>query len=97
IKTVDAAGLVTGTPERQSLRIVQTPQGFDRTVLARAHVEQGSLATDDATLVERLGLPVLVVEGHPDAFKVTTAADLLRAERLVADRAPPRRAPRRSM
>lgn len=97
IKTVDAAGLVTGTPVRQSLRIVQTPQGFDRAVLARAHVEHGSLATDDAGLVERLGVPVLVIPGDPGAFKVTTWQDLHRAERLVADRAPPRRAQRRSM
>ena len=91
IKSVDAAGLVTGTPERQSLRAVQTPQGFDRATLGRGPMPHGSLATDDAALVERLGLPVLVVDGHPDAFKVTTPADLQRAERLVADR-PPRRA-----
>ncbi len=92
IKSVDAAGVVTGTPDRQSLRAVQTPQGFDRATLAGAHA-QGSLATDDAALVERLGVPVLVVDGHPDAFKVTTAADLLRAERLVADRVAPPGAP----
>jgi 2-C-methyl-D-erythritol 4-phosphate cytidylyltransferase len=84
VKCVDAAGLVTTTPERSSLRAIQTPQGFDLHTLLRAHAE-GSLATDDAALVERLGLPVLVVEGHPDAFKVTTRADLERAERLVAE------------
>ncbi|MGV1007119.1 MAG: 2-C-methyl-D-erythritol 4-phosphate cytidylyltransferase [Dermatophilaceae bacterium] len=88
VKVVDASGVVTATPERTSLRAVQTPQGFERDTLVRAHA-LGSLATDDAALVERLGVPVLVVEGHPDAFKVTTAADLQRAERLVASRAAP--------
>lgn len=83
IKTVDGAGRVTGTPDRMSLRAIQTPQGFDREVLSRAH-DSGSAATDDAALVERLGLPVVVVGGRPEAFKVTDAADLRRAERLVA-------------
>jgi 2-C-methyl-D-erythritol 4-phosphate cytidylyltransferase len=83
IKAVDAAGLVTGTPDRRSLRAIQTPQGFQRPVLVAAH-EHGSSATDDAALVERLGLPVLVVAGRPEAFKVTTSEDLHRAERLVA-------------
>lgn len=84
IKVIDATGRVTGTPERTSLRAIQTPQGFDRAGLLRAH-ECGSVATDDAALVERLGLPVLVVAGDPAAFKVTQAADLPRAERLASE------------
>ena len=54
VKTVDAEGLVTGTPDRVSLRAVQTPQGFRRAVLLAAHAS-GAVATDDAALVERRG------------------------------------------
>ncbi len=71
------------TPERSPLRAVQTPQGFRRDVLERAHAES-SEATDDAGLVERLGERVLVVEGDPRALKVTTPADLEAAARILA-------------
>ena len=83
IKVVDSAGRVVATPERSQLRAVQTPQGFRRDVLERAHAES-SEATDDAGLVERLGETVLVVEGDPRALKVTTPADLEAAARILA-------------
>jgi 2-C-methyl-D-erythritol 4-phosphate cytidylyltransferase len=83
IKVVDAAGVITGTPDRAVLRAVQTPQGFDATVL-RAAYDSGLAATDDAALVELTGHPVRVVDGDPLAFKVTTPEDLAAAERLVA-------------
>lgn len=83
IKTVDAAGTITGTPDRSTLRAVQTPQGFDATVL-RAAYASGVTATDDAALVEALGHDVVVVEGDAMAFKVTAPEDLARAERLLA-------------
>ncbi|WP_369813596.1 2-C-methyl-D-erythritol 4-phosphate cytidylyltransferase [Terrabacter sp. Soil810] len=83
IKQVDADGFVVGTPERSALRAVQTPQGFRRDVLERAHAVS-SEATDDAGLVERLGERVLVVEGDPRALKVTTPSDLEAAARLLA-------------
>ena len=67
----------------RTLRAVQTPQGFRRDVLERAHAES-SEATDDAGLVERLGETVLVVEGDPRALKVTTPADLEAAARILA-------------
>jgi len=82
IKTVDADGVITGTPDRASLRAVQTPQGFDAKVL-RAAYASGLTATDDAALVEALGHHVRVVDGDPLAFKVTTPEDLARAELLV--------------
>ncbi|NHA70348.1 2-C-methyl-D-erythritol 4-phosphate cytidylyltransferase [Phycicoccus flavus] len=82
VKTVDEQGLVTGTPDRGTLRAVQTPQGFDRQVLLAAHAS-GVDATDDAALVERTGHRVRVVEGDPLAFKVTTPEDLERAARLL--------------
>lgn len=83
VKRVDAEGLVVETPPRASLRAVQTPQGFSVDVLRRAHAGDVAGVTDDAGLVERLGLPVRVVPGHLDAEKVTTPFDLERARRRV--------------
>jgi 2-C-methyl-D-erythritol 4-phosphate cytidylyltransferase len=72
------------TVDRAALRAVQTPQGFPIDVLRRAHAVGDPGATDDAGMVEALGLPVVLVPGHPRAFKVTTALDLVLAEALVA-------------
>ncbi|HCA87841.1 MAG TPA: 2-C-methyl-D-erythritol 4-phosphate cytidylyltransferase [Streptomyces sp.] len=80
---------VVGTPERARLRAVQTPQGFDRATLVLAHdtvALEGDGATDDAGMVERLGLPVVVVPGHEEAFKVTRPLDLVLAEAVLARR-----------
>ena len=84
IKAVDANGVVLGTPERAGLRAVQTPQGFATDLLLRAY-ERANTAdfTDDASLVERLGGQVQVVDGDPLAFKITTRLDLLLAEAIV--------------
>ena len=84
IKVVDAGGVITATPLRDSLRAVQTPQGFDRALLTAAHAS-GAAATDDAALVEALGHDVIVVGGDPLALKITTVDDLARAERLLSD------------
>lgn len=88
IKQVDADGYVTGTPSRASLRAVQTPQGFRRVVLEQAHavVEAGirDAATDDAGLVERLGVRVWCVPGSEAALKITRPDDLRTAELLAA-------------
>ena len=83
IKSVDADGTVTGTPDRASLRAVQTPQGFDVDLLARANRDAAD-ATDDAGLVERLGERVSTVAGDPLAFKITTPLDLVLARALLA-------------
>lgn len=80
---------VTGTPDRSLLRAVQTPQGFDRAVLAAAHDRvacEGEGATDDAGMVERTGTEVVVVPGHEEAFKVTRPLDLVLAEAVLARR-----------
>ncbi|KAB2590502.1 MULTISPECIES: 2-C-methyl-D-erythritol 4-phosphate cytidylyltransferase [Streptomyces] len=80
---------VLSTPVRARLRAVQTPQGFDRDTLVRAHAEvalDGEGATDDAGMVERLGTPVVVVPGHEEAFKVTRPLDLVLAEAVLARR-----------
>lgn len=84
IKSVDADGFITGTPDRGRLRAVQTPQGFAAEVL-RAAYASGLTATDDAALVELAGHAVRVVEGDPLAFKITTPEDLARAERVLAE------------
>ena len=76
-------------PVRSRLRAVQTPQGFDRDTLVRAHASvavDGDGATDDAGMVERLGEPVVVVPGHEEAFKVTRPLDLVLAEAVLARR-----------
>jgi 2-C-methyl-D-erythritol 4-phosphate cytidylyltransferase len=83
VKQVNDGGVVVATPDRASLRIVQTPQGFDAAVLLRAH-RSGLHATDDAGLVERLGVPVVTVPGHQDAMKITTKFDLAVAEAILA-------------
>lgn len=85
VKAVDAAGDVVATVDRANLRAVQTPQGFKRPVLQRAHDEAtGGEVTDDAALVEALGLVVTTVPGAPLAMKVTTTTDLAVAEALLA-------------
>lgn len=77
---------VAQTVSRADLRSIQTPQGFDRDVLAKAHAAADDVATDDAGLVERLGLPVVVVPGSAEAFKITRPIDLLLAEAVLAER-----------
>jgi 2-C-methyl-D-erythritol 4-phosphate cytidylyltransferase len=84
IKAVDANGVVLGTPERSGLRAVQTPQGFATDLLRRAYQRAGSVAvTDDASLVENLGIPVHTVAGDALAFKVTTPLDLRLARAVL--------------
>lgn len=85
---------VLDTPDRATLRAVQTPQGFRRDTLAAVHARAlteetgGALppVTDDAGLVERFGGRVVVVPGHEEAFKVTRPLDLVLAEAVLARR-----------
>ncbi|MEQ8194867.1 MAG: bifunctional 2-C-methyl-D-erythritol 4-phosphate cytidylyltransferase/2-C-methyl-D-erythritol 2,4-cyclodiphosphate synthase [Rhodospirillales bacterium] len=72
------------TVARDDLWRAQTPQGFRYADIMAAHRRlAGETLTDDAALLERLGQPVGMVEGSEDNFKITTAADLERAERLI--------------
>jgi 2-C-methyl-D-erythritol 4-phosphate cytidylyltransferase len=84
-----ANGAIAATPARDEHVAAQTPQVF-RTELLREALDKaaqaGIVATDDAALVARLGVQVRVVLGSPDNLKITTAADLLLAERLLAER-----------
>lgn len=85
VKTVEGTTVVA-TADRSALRAVQTPQGFRRDVLARAHAAAAGSTTDDAGLVEALGVPVTTVPGDEEAFKVTRPIDLLLAEAVLAGR-----------
>jgi 2-C-methyl-D-erythritol 4-phosphate cytidylyltransferase / 2-C-methyl-D-erythritol 2,4-cyclodiphosphate synthase len=70
------------TLDRRTLWLAQTPQGFRVDVLARAFAAAGpgaAEATDECALVERLGLPVALVQGEPGNFKITSAEDVERA------------------
>lgn len=83
IKSVSAAGAVTGTPDRAALRAIQTPQGFDAELLRTAYAAELS-ATDDAGLVEACGATVRVIAGDALAFKITGPLDLRLAEALLS-------------
>ncbi len=85
MKVVGPTGEVQATPERSTLWAVQTPQVFRRDLLERAHREVSEDVTDDAAMVERLGLPVQVFMGAYTNLKVTTPDDLLVAETLLAN------------
>src|SRR5688500_6139869 len=76
----DGSRPIRGTLPRETIFLAQTPQAFRRDILARALADGSSTdATDEAVLVERLGLPVHIVEGDPANIKITTAEDLARA------------------
>jgi 2-C-methyl-D-erythritol 4-phosphate cytidylyltransferase len=74
--------VVVETVAREDLRVVQTPQGFDRAVIELAHATTAPV-TDDASMVEALGVKVTTVPGAAVAFKVTTPFDLLVAEAVL--------------
>jgi 2-C-methyl-D-erythritol 4-phosphate cytidylyltransferase/2-C-methyl-D-erythritol 2,4-cyclodiphosphate synthase len=82
IKKTDA-GLAVATIDRSELVAVQTPQGFPRRELDAAYAEATEDFTDDAALFAAAGHPVSVVAGDPQAFKITTAWDLRRAESIA--------------
>jgi 2-C-methyl-D-erythritol 4-phosphate cytidylyltransferase len=89
VKEAGAQGLVERTLDRDRLWAVQTPQVFRADVLRRAldaNSEILAAATDDASLVERGGGTVRVVESSPDNLKVTTGLDLQMAEAILRSR-----------
>ena len=86
VKIVAEDGIVKETPPRKTLWEVQTPQGFRKDILLEAYrkaEEDGFLGTDDSSLVERLGVPVKVVESDYRNIKVTTPEDMLIAEAFL--------------
>ena len=86
VKIIDEEKNVISTPKRSSLWITQTPQAFKVKVLTKAHLEANNdnfLGTDDASLVERMGVSVKMVDGDYKNFKITTPEDLVAAEAMI--------------
>jgi 2-C-methyl-D-erythritol 4-phosphate cytidylyltransferase len=89
IKVEKRRGFFTLTLQRDRLWVVQTPQGFRFELLHEAHLaaqKAGFLGTDEASLVERLGVPVRIVEGDYHNIKITTREDLELARSLLKKR-----------
>ena len=87
IKVVEG-GIVSSTPERATLKAIQTPQVFDFDLLKAAlkkAFEDGAAITDDCSAVERMGFKVRIVEGDERNIKVTTPMDLKIAELLLEE------------
>ncbi len=86
---VEKSGLIESTPDRSTLRAVQTPQVFDfdllRGALQKAR-DDGAEVTDDCSAVERLGMKIRLVEGEERNLKVTTPLDLKIAELLLEEK-----------
>ena len=85
LKEVDDNGRIVRSVARAGLWRAQTPQAFPREMLEQAHVaarRDGVGATDDAALLERLGLPVVVVRGSERGLKITEERDFARADAL---------------
>jgi 2-C-methyl-D-erythritol 4-phosphate cytidylyltransferase len=86
LKEVGDDGRIVRTVERAGLWRAQTPQGFPREMIERAYIEARRarvVASDDAALCERLGLPVVVVRGSERAMKVTEESDFARLDALA--------------
>ncbi len=85
LKRSDDSGNIVETVSRDGLWRIQAPQAFPRDMLEKAYADAhdaGVSATDDASLCERLGLPVVLVPGSERAMKITTDSDFARAEAL---------------
>lgn len=88
IKVVSEDHWIQTTPERSSLWEIQTPQVFKRELIVAAHQQaerESAQVTDDAMVVERLGVPVYVLEGEQTNFKITVPDDVWLAEALIRD------------
>ena len=91
IKFIDAENFVKNTPPRSELVEVQTPQGFRKEILLRAYKkaeEENFLGTDDASLVERLGEKIKIVESDYKNIKITTPEDIKIAESFLQKKIP---------
>jgi 2-C-methyl-D-erythritol 4-phosphate cytidylyltransferase len=89
VKLVSAQREVLKTPDRKTVWLVQTPQTFRYAILLKAYeraMQEGFYATDDAALVERLGVPIKIVEGSYENIKITTPEDLAVGEVILRGR-----------
>ena len=86
VKICDEENRITQTPDRNRIWLAQTPQAFRREILVEAYEtarKDAFYATDDACLVERIGVGVRVIPGTYDNIKITTPEDLIMAEALL--------------
>jgi len=86
VKEVSDAGWVVKTVPREGLWLTQTPQAFQRTLVLAAYekaVQEGFSGTDDASVVERMGVPVRMIPGESDNIKLTTPEDLVLGEVIL--------------
>lgn len=86
IKILNEDGFVEYTPERGRVWITQTPQAFKPDIIRKAHEMagiKGIVGTDDAFLVEHMGIKVKMIEGSYENIKVTTPEDLIIAEAIM--------------
>jgi 2-C-methyl-D-erythritol 4-phosphate cytidylyltransferase len=84
LKRVDKSQSITATVDRTNLWQAQTPQVFMADLLREAYAKRGDfMPTDEAQLLERIGIPVSIVEGSPFNLKITTVDDFRMAEHLI--------------
>lgn len=86
VKRSNYEGFVQETLDRGNLWLIQTPQAFKFHLIMNAHkkaLEDGFEGTDDAVLVERLGVPLKLVMGSYDNIKITTQEDLAIADAII--------------
>ena len=89
IKQVGRDNLVSWTLDRKSIYLIQTPQGFKKDLICRAYAQvkkRGWVASDDATLVEKLGVKVKMIPGEETNIKITSPQDLVLSELFLEDR-----------
>ncbi|GMV04287.1 MAG: 2-C-methyl-D-erythritol 4-phosphate cytidylyltransferase [Gemmatimonadota bacterium] len=86
MKEVDGEGRVVATPDRARLWHAHTPQVFPAAVARRAYGGELGSATDDASLVEGMEIPVRMVDGGPLNLKVTRPEDVLVADAVLRSR-----------
>ncbi len=89
IKKVDVENIIESTPDRSYLWQAQTPQVFQKELLIKAYefaLEENFVGTDDASLVERIGGKIQMVEGDRENLKITYPVDLKVAELILGTR-----------
>lgn len=88
VKSLNKHGMIKKTIDRKNLFLIQTPQVFKKEVIVEAYqaaYQAQYYGTDDSSLVERIGIPVKMVEGSYENIKITTPEDLMLAE-FIAQR-----------
>lgn len=86
IKISDSEGFVSTTPDRNCLWSIQTPQCFNLKLIMNAHdqaIKNGYVGTDDMVLVEKMGIPVKILEGSYINIKITTPEDIAIGESIL--------------